>query len=95
VVLVTGVSGQLECCDDAVSEISAVKRLYAVRSKIVHTGNRNVTESDIEEMRQLCLVSLLTLCASESTASFTQNEQLEDWFQEKLLESAEANVNKA
>jgi len=65
----------------------AVKRLYRIRSKIVHTGSRDVTSDQVSEMRQLCLTALLALCASEGTAEFSSSDQLESWFEEKLLES--------
>lgn len=66
----------------------AVKRIYAIRSKIVHSGSRDVTETQVSEIRQVCLRALLTLCASDETASFTSSQQLENWFEEKVLESA-------
>ncbi len=64
-----------------------MKRLYKVRSEIVHQGSQEVTQADLEQIRLLCLKCLLTLCASPETRAFTRNEELEDWFLGKLLES--------
>ncbi len=61
--------------------VGRVKRLYALRSRIVHSGSRSVTKTDVEEIRYMCLVVLFEL----GRLNVSTSEDLESWFEERML----------
>jgi hypothetical protein len=66
-----------------------IKRLYGLRSAIVHSGSKDITDKDLIEMRNTCLGCLVTLCTSNQFASMNTFEQLNDWFLKQMLSGSE------
>jgi hypothetical protein len=64
-----------------------MKKLYGIRSSIAHSGSREITAKDLEEMRMMCLFSLHALTVSPEFADAKTEKDLESWFQHKLLGS--------
>lgn len=62
-----------------------MKRLYGIRSSIAHSGSREIATKDLEEMRVVCLTSLHALTVLPDFADAKTEEDLESWFQRKLL----------
>lgn len=62
-----------------------IKKLYHLRSAIVHTGSKDITDHDLVQMRDVCLGCLMVLCASTDFSSFTSFEDLDAWFVERML----------
>ena len=63
-----------------------VKRLYGIRSKIVHRGDADVGEADLSLMRYLVRLALLSMLCDSRFAVVTTEASLVDWFREKLLD---------
>ena len=70
----------------------AVKRLYALRSKIVHTGSFLVSSDDVAEMRIYCLTALFVLTTKSDFANFSEVSELDGWFEDQLLASPTIEV---
>jgi len=64
-----------------------MKKLYGIRSSIAHSGSREITAKDLDEMRMTCLFSLHALTVSPEFADAKTEKDLESWFQHKLLGS--------
>jgi hypothetical protein len=69
-----------------------VKRLYRVRSKIVHSGSTNVLRKDVAEMKYVCFSALYSLLSYDRVCSLEQDEDLENWFTTQLLDSRTIEV---
>ena len=63
-----------------------VAQLYAIRSKIVHSGEYRVSEVDLGRMRWICKAALLRACTSEDFDRMSTAEDLQRWFQDRLLD---------
>jgi hypothetical protein len=61
-----------------------MKKLYGLRSRIAHSGSREIAKTDLEEMRVICLSGLHALVLPEFADAKTEDD-LESWFQRKLL----------
>ncbi|MDQ4123831.1 MAG: HEPN domain-containing protein [Acidobacteriota bacterium] len=59
--------------------------LYGVRSAIVHRGDTNFTEIDLLKIRYYTRNILVTLLTKEDFKDFTKKEQLNQWFDERML----------
>jgi hypothetical protein len=62
-----------------------MKKLYAIRSRIAHSGSREIATRDLEEMRMMCLLSLHALTVSPEFANAKTEDDLESSFRRKLL----------
>lgn len=62
-----------------------MKRLYRVRSNIVHSGSVDVAEDQLSEIRYYARLALLTVLCSSHFSEMTKDEELMKWFQERLL----------
>lgn len=62
-----------------------LKALYRLRSKVVHSGETEISDSELAQIRGLAKQAIFTVLTSEPFSSFTMEEQLEDWFQDQLL----------
>ena len=62
-----------------------VKKLYGIRSAIAHAGENDVAESDLEEIRVMCLTCLYILTKSPDFAATENETDLDEWFLSKLL----------
>jgi hypothetical protein len=62
-----------------------MKRLYGIRSKIVHSGSVDVGEDQLSEIRYYTRFALLTLLCSSRYLTMTKDAELMDWFRARLL----------
>jgi hypothetical protein len=63
--------------------------LYARRSAIVHTGQYGVSRKELSLMFFYCKAALAILAMAPSFSEFTKNQQLEDWFRDRILDGRE------
>ena len=59
--------------------------LYHTRSRIVHSGNFLVTDSELREARHYAKLALFTISLAEPFCRMTEESQLEEWFKEQLI----------
>ncbi|MGH7514145.1 MAG: hypothetical protein ACREOQ_14620 [Gemmatimonadales bacterium] len=59
--------------------------LYGIRSKIVHSGEYQVSDADFGMMRWMCKASLLRACESEEIRGLSGTDELRQWFDQLLL----------
>jgi len=64
-----------------------LKKLYGIRSKIVHSGSVDVGESQFNEIRHYGRLAVLTMLSSPMFRDMKTEEELANWFQQKLLEA--------
>ncbi len=62
-----------------------MKKLYGLRSGIAHSGSREISKTDLEEMRMMCLSGLHALTVLPEFTDAKTEKNLESWFQRKLL----------
>jgi hypothetical protein len=62
-----------------------VKRLYGLRSKIVHNGSLEVTTSDLALMRDYAKRALLTVIGNDMHQMISNKDEFYDWFQDQML----------
>jgi hypothetical protein len=67
----------------------AVNELYRVRSKIVHTGETDVSQAELESIQQLCLSTLYALVVLKPFAEMKGVDELEQWFRDRMLGAVE------
>lgn len=65
-----------------------IKGLYKVRSSLVHSGNKEISQPDVEEMRIICLTALYQLSKLAEEHQITSQEALERWFDSRILATA-------
>jgi hypothetical protein len=65
-----------------------LKALYRLRSKVVHSGNTEISDSDLGKIRGLAKNAIFIVLTTEPFSSFVTEEQLEEWFQDQLLAGA-------
>jgi hypothetical protein len=61
------------------------KELYKIRSKIVHTGSFEVSDSDLQYMRLFTKECIARILTGKEFETFEQDQQLIDWFDDRLL----------
>ena len=59
-----------------------VKELYAIRSKIVHSGFHEVAEKQCNQVRNIAKIIILRLLTNQYVRKFSKKEDLEKWFEE-------------
>jgi hypothetical protein len=59
--------------------------LYRLRSAIVHAGEDEVSETELQRLRQICLLSLHKLTTSTDFASMKSADELDSWFNNRML----------
>ena len=64
----------------------ATKRLYDIRSKIVHSGHYEVGEDELYQIRVIAKGVILRLLSSATVADFGTIKALEDWYERRMLE---------
>jgi hypothetical protein len=62
-----------------------LRRLYGLRSKIVHSGNFEVSEADLELISEYARIAILVILDREPFTLMSQEGELEDWFHTQLL----------
>jgi hypothetical protein len=63
-----------------------MKKLYGIRSKIVHSGSFDVGEDQLSEIRYYTRVALLTMLLSPQLSGLSTDRELTDWFRSRLLD---------
>ncbi len=63
-----------------------VEKLYDRRSKIVHTGEYGLSRTEAGLIRFYCMAALGTLALSPAFDGFTKSQQLEEWFDQRMLD---------
>jgi len=61
-----------------------VKDLYAIRSKIVHSGHFQVPDADVWLLKELCHATIRRLLADPPFQEFHTEEDLREWFESSL-----------
>ena len=61
--------------------------LYGVRSKLVHNGNADVTDSDLASIRYYTKNVILTLLVRTPFMLMNSEKELMEWFDNSLLAS--------
>ena len=61
------------------------KKLYNVRSKIVHSGHYEVTEEEHNEIHSIAKSVIFKLLANRYVQGFSNSKELEDWLKELSL----------
>jgi hypothetical protein len=67
------------------SMVAQVNDLYKLRSAIVHSGENEVSETDMYTIRGICLSSLQTLATSPDFSAMKSVEDLDQWFEDRML----------
>jgi hypothetical protein len=65
-----------------------LKKLYGIRSKVVHSGSIDIGEDQLSEIRYYSKLAALTMLCSSSFAEMNTDEELMSWFRNKTLETA-------
>jgi hypothetical protein len=66
-----------------------VSKLYSIRSKIVHCGSNKLSQSDLEELRIITQSCIIRLLSDPIFKDFSKEEDLENWFEEKIVSGPE------
>lgn len=61
-----------------------IKNLYALRSKIVHSGRYEVDEADSRLLRQFTILSFYRVLAHKRFATMAGSHDLDDWFEARM-----------
>jgi Apea-like HEPN len=62
-----------------------LKRLYSIRSKVVHSGSVDVGEAQLSEIRYYARLALLTTLTAPSFSVLTSKEELVSLFRRRIL----------
>ena len=65
--------------------MNRISYLYGVRSKIVHSGSFQVTESELWELRQYSKQVLITVANAKQFRDMETAEQFDSWLDEQLI----------
>ena len=75
---------------DTVTERGALqtrtKKLYGVRSEIVHSGLYEVSEGDLGLIGSITKRVIFKLLADSTVAGLTKTDELEQWYEQRMLE---------
>jgi len=74
--------------------VKTVNDLYDLRSKIVHTGKDEVAETELRILRHICLETLLALATLPAFVDMETAEDLDQWFNDRMLGATEPPTNK-
>jgi hypothetical protein len=76
-------------CDVRKTVVARLGALYKIRSQIVHSGRFSVTESEVLEARHYAKQALLAVLHAKPFRDMTTEDQLERWFEERLISSVD------
>jgi hypothetical protein len=62
-----------------------VRRLYGIRSKLVHNGRYQVMDADLSLIRDVTKSTLLQVCTREEFRTMSTPKQLGEWFEDRVL----------
>jgi hypothetical protein len=65
--------------------VQHVKELYGLRSRIVHSGSLEVTDSSLGLMRDYAVISLFIVLEHDSFKSMLTVREFDEWFEKRLL----------
>ena len=71
--------------EDRKTLLKRLGALYGIRSKIVHSGSFQVTDSELRETRQYTKQALLTVAIGKPFRSMKTEEEFDGWLEERLL----------
>ncbi len=66
--------------------VGDMKDLYSRRSTIVHSGKTEVSDAEIGSLRHYLSAALFTILNREPFCSMKEENELEAWFEDRLLE---------
>ena len=75
--------------------VETLNELYGIRSKIVHAGETEVTDSQLAEIENICLRSLIAIAAGSAFEKMQTTKDLEGWFRDRMLGSESAALSQA
>ncbi len=75
--------------------VKRMKLLYAIRSRIVHSGETLITEEELQSIRFNCLYVLHSIISEPVFESFTKAEELDQWFSNQALGGIEQSDESA
>jgi hypothetical protein len=67
------------------SVVEQVSAIYELRSHIVHSGENEVSETDLYRVRAICLRSLWALATSSDFVNMRCVKELDQWFNNRML----------
>lgn len=67
-----------------------MKKLYSIRSRIVHSGSVDVGDDQLSEIRYYARLALLTMLCSSHFSRITNDEELTQWFRARLLDTPQS-----
>jgi hypothetical protein len=62
-----------------------ISDLYAIRSKIVHNGYRQVTDAETARIKIIVAQVIFRMLRSRTLAKFSSRQELAQWFEGKVL----------
>ena len=71
--------------DDKKRVVREILALYETRSRIVHSGNFVVSDSELALMKEYSVLTLFVVIDAEPFRSMTEVRELEQWFETQLL----------
>lgn len=67
--------------------VKDLHRLYRLRSAIVHSGETEVTDSELEEIENICMSALITVSTDPAFELMQSIGELDNWFRDRILGS--------
>ncbi|MGA2964958.1 MAG: hypothetical protein ABSD64_02020 [Terriglobales bacterium] len=67
-----------------------MKKLYGIRSKIVHSGSVDVGDDQLSEIRYYARLALLTMLCAPQFSGITNDKELTEWFRARLLDTPQS-----
>lgn len=65
--------------------VTKLGELYGIRSKIVHSGQYQVTDTDLSLLRSITKSVLIRICTGSDFISMASAKELGKWFQDRIL----------
>lgn len=66
--------------------VTKLRELYKIRSKIVHSGQYQVTDADLSLLRSITKAALIRICTGTEFLSMRSGKELGKWFQDRVLQ---------
>jgi len=62
-----------------------VKQLYGLRSKIVHCGRTEISQTDLDELRIIVQSCIIRLLSGPIFNKFSGDAEIEAWFEDRII----------
>ena len=62
-----------------------LKKLYGLRSAIVHSGSTEVTDANRDLIRHFARAAIYTILMTQPFSGMSKEEELESWFEDQVL----------